>query len=424
MSHEIIHQADLAQCVRDVVRTTPITDMHTHLYPPDFGDMMLWGIDDLLTYHYLIAETLRHSTLSYQQFWDLSKRGQAEHIWQTLFLDNSPYSEACRGVLTTLSELGCDAGNRALEAHRQWYGKLHAQDAIDLIFRTAGVREVVMTNDPFDDQERAIWLSDARHRVLANPHFRAALRLDALLNHWPDKAPQLRSWGYQVADTWETDQEKTESEIKRFLIDWARRMKALYAAVSLPSDFRYPTNDVRTRLIDRCVLPACRELGIPFAMMIGVKRQINKALRSAGDGSGQADLEAVTQMCASHPHNRFFVTVLARENQHELNVIARKFRNLMPFGCWWFMNNPSLVKETTQMRCELLGTSFIPQHSDARILDQLVYKWSHARTIIADTLITQYSNILATGWQIETVQIERDVSRLFQGNFEHFTQGA
>ena len=27
----------------------PVIDMHTHLYPPGFGDLMLWGIDELVT---------------------------------------------------------------------------------------------------------------------------------------------------------------------------------------------------------------------------------------------------------------------------------------------------------------------------------------------------------------------------------------
>jgi hypothetical protein len=67
------------------------------------------------------------------------------------------------------------------------------------------------------------------------------------------------------------------------------------------------------------------------------------------------------------------LTMLSRENQHELTVTARKFRNLMIFGCWWFLNNPTLINEITSMRFELLGTTVIPQHSDARILDQLVF---------------------------------------------------
>jgi hypothetical protein len=33
-----------------------VVDLHTHLFPPSHGQLMLWGIDELLTYHYLIAE--------------------------------------------------------------------------------------------------------------------------------------------------------------------------------------------------------------------------------------------------------------------------------------------------------------------------------------------------------------------------------
>ena len=94
-------------------------------------------------------------------------------------------------------------------------------------------------------------------------------------------------------------------------------------------------------------MPACEELGIPLSLMIGVRRQVNPALRTAGDGAGKADLRAVQHLCSDFPNNRFLISVLSRENQHELCVYARKFANLMPFGCWWFLNNPSVVEEIT-----------------------------------------------------------------------------
>ena len=43
-------------------------------------------------------------------------------------------------------------------------------------------------------------------------------------------------------------------------------------------------------------------------------------------------------------------------------------------GSWWFCNNPSLIAATTAMRLEMLGTAFTCQHSDARVLEQLLYK--------------------------------------------------
>ena len=40
-------------------------------------------------------------------------------------------------------------------------------------------------------------------------------------------------------------------------------------------------------------------------------------------------------------------------DQHELAVLASKFRNLHLWGCWWYCNNPSLVTSITNLRLEL-----------------------------------------------------------------------
>src|SRR5438046_3401118 len=98
----------IAAQVEKIVATTPVDDIHTHLYDPAFKDLLLWGIDDLLTYHYLVAESFRYLGLPYEKFWSLSKVEQADLIWKTLFLEHSPVSEACRGILTTLHALGLD----------------------------------------------------------------------------------------------------------------------------------------------------------------------------------------------------------------------------------------------------------------------------------------------------------------------------
>jgi hypothetical protein len=112
--------------------------------------------------------------------------------------------------------------------------------------------------------------------------------------------------------------------------------------------------------------------------------------------------------------------MLSRENQHELAVNARKFRNLHIFGCWWFLNNPSLIEEITRMRFELLGVGVTPQHSDARVLDQLIYKWAHSREIIVRVLTDKYADVARTGWQISETEVRRDVQKLFGGSFQEF----
>ena len=173
-------------------------------------------------------------------------------------------------------------------------------------------------------------------------------------------------------------------------------------------------------MIEECVLPVAKEKGIPFGLMIGVKKLINPGLRLAGDGVGKGSIDAVEYLCANYPDNKFLVTMLARENQHELCVAARKFRNLMVFGCWWFLNTPSLIEEITRMRFELLGVSVVPQHSDVRVLDQLIYKWAHSRQVIGEVLAEKYADVAATGWQVSETEIRRDVADLFGGNFRSF----
>ena len=46
------------------------------------------------------------------------------------------------------------------------------------MFSAARVKSVVMTNDPFDPMEQPIWLAARK----GDPRFRAALRIDPLLN--------------------------------------------------------------------------------------------------------------------------------------------------------------------------------------------------------------------------------------------------
>jgi hypothetical protein len=208
--------------------------------------------------------------------------------------------------------------------------------------------------------------------------------------------------------------------VRRFLDHWIERMAPLYLAASLPPSFAYPEDTPRSRVLTAAVLPACRDHGLPFAMMIGVRKRVNPLLGDAGDSVGIADTGAVERLCADYPGNRFLVTMLSRENQHALCVASRKFRNLMPFGCWWFLNNPSIVLEITRERIEMLGASFIPQHSDARVLDQLLYKWPHSRRIVAEALTESYEALARAGRVASREEVERDVERLFRGNFLAF----
>ena len=403
-------RAELRRQVELVVRTTPVIDIHTHVFPPEFDGMFLYGIDDLVTYHYLIAETFRSTDVSHARFWGMTKAERADLVWQTLFVENTPLSEAACGIVSVLGAFGLDPRAPDLEEARAFFRSRDLHEHLDRVLGLACVSDVVMTNDPFNEREAHLWNGGTN----LDRRFHASLRLDGLLNDWPEAIRTLARQGLRV--NFELSG-PTVGELRRFLDQWIARMGPLYMAVSLPAEFKYPDDDIRDRLIREVVLPTARNHAVTLALMMGVRRGVNPTLRAAGDGMGRADMSALERMCAENPDVRFLATVLSRENQHELCVVARKFNNLMPFGCWWFLNNPSIIAEITRERLELLGTSFIPQHSDACVLEQLIYKWGHSRVVIAASLYETYERLLQSGRAVTRQEIVRDVTRMFSGNF-------
>ena len=395
--------------VEGVLATTPFVDIHTHLLPPAFGKLGLWGIDELLTYHYLEAEFFRNSDIAPEKYWPLSKREQADCIWRALFVENAPVSESTRGVVAVLKAFGLPTDSSGLKQARAFFASRSIESHVQAVLELANVSTVVMTNDPLDPDEAPFWLSGAaRH-----PQFLPVLRLDRILRRWPEHWQELARQGYKVN---EQASGSSAKEVQRFLFDWCQRMQPVYMAASLPDTFQFPENSVGNKLLTEAVLPSCRELNLALSLMIGVRNQVNPRLRLAGDAVGKADMRALENLCRDFPQNRFLVSVLSRENQHELCVYARKFNNLMPFGCWWFLNNPSIVEEITSERIEMLGMSFIPQHSDARVLEQVIYKWHNTRRTMTKVLSETYRVLSEDGRPVTRADIQADVTRLFRTN--------
>ena len=410
---------------RDALAHQPVVDMHTHLFAPAFGHSrgenpdgrLLWGIDELLSYHYFIDEFFRLGAaddLTPERFYEMPKRDRADLVWRGLFVERTPVSEACIGLMEVLTALGLDPNARDLAAYRTWFAEQDADAHVDRVLELAGVERVVMTNEVFDPGERALWLE--RPESLRDSRFAAVVRMDALLTNTDAALAELAEMGYATRPDGSGD---TESEVRRFLSDWIERTNAVYLACSLPPEFAYPDehNPLATRLMDRCIIPAAQDAGIPLAIMIGVRRRVNPAMREAGDGLGRAGTVSLCNLAAAHPHLRLLVTLLSREDQHELCIAARKLRNITPFGCWWYVNTTSMIEEITRERLELLGTSFVPQHSDARVLEQLIYKWNHARRIIGSCVGERYEQLAHVGGHVNAQQAGRDAGLLLRQNF-------
>lgn len=93
----------LLNVVEEELAAAPIIDVHTHLCMPSLGKLGLWGIDELITYHYLEVELFRSSSIQPDEYWRLSKQQKADAIWKALFVQHAPVSEATRGVVAVSS---------------------------------------------------------------------------------------------------------------------------------------------------------------------------------------------------------------------------------------------------------------------------------------------------------------------------------
>jgi len=287
-----------------------------------------------------------------------------------------------------------------------------------------------MTNIPFDPNEAKHWFPAKESGKLPPiPEcLKPALRIDPLFaGNWSGISIALRNASY----------EETLDGCYKYIKDWVKRMQPIYLMASTPPGFSYTPSNPRKRkcdvengrngshpsgadLLEAVVMRVAREESLPIAIKVGAIRGANPALRTGGDAVEVADLRFLRELCKAYPNVKFLVTVLSTVNQHELCVLARKFGNLHVYGCWWFCNNPSIIDQTTRMRLEMLGTAFTCQHSDARVLDQLVYKWKHSREVVASVLAEQYKKLVCAGWELHESDIQRDVELLFGGAYEAF----
>ena len=279
----------LEQTVRQAVAEVKITDIHTHLFPPTHGDLLLWGVDELLTYHYLVAElfTVAPRELTPREvLGDAQDRagrpGLGARVPRARRAERGPPGRDHR---RSTSSAWTSAG-RDLAGIRKWFAEQEVEELPAQGLRTGrpGLRR--------HDQQpvragggRALAGGQARAWTASRP---------------PCGSTRCSSTGRGAAETHArpglrrraTPNDKSFAEARRFLADWATRIDPVYMAASLPPDFAYPADDTTARgASTNVILPAARELNLPMAMMIGVRKQVNPGLGDGGDAVGIADVD-------------------------------------------------------------------------------------------------------------------------------------
>jgi len=385
----------------NIINNTPIFDLHTHLFPPQHEGYFLLGFKNLLNYHYLIAELLTFTNINASTFYSYNDEKKALLIWNELFEKRTPVSEACAGVLSILKELNIGINNKSFLSICDEYDRKIQSDKN--ILDLSNVSSLVMTNNPFDLDEWSLFNSSDWDKKI----YLASLRLDDLILDYEETFKKVKDQT--------SNQEK--STIIAYLEKCYLQSNPVYAAVSLNlATF----NTILDDSMWRDILVWLESKNLPLSLMLGVRRAVNKDFGLAGDGIGDINLKELSNLCNSFPKNKFLVTCLSLNDQHELTVLARKHPNLRIFGFWWFMNQPTIIKQILKMRIDMLGFSFIPQHSDARVSDQLIYKWNHFKKILHPILLEYYQELLDKNFPISENILQRDIDNLLSGNAKNY----
>jgi len=393
---------NLKETITEIINETEIFDIHTHLFPAEFKKYHLSGISEVLNYHYLIAELFTTTNINVKKFYKLTNKEKANIIWEELFQKRTPISEACKGVLTILSELSIDYMFKSFDEIDSEYSKLNLSDL--QIFKISKISKVVMTNNPYDKSEWELF----RNKNWDTKKYLASLRLDDILMNL-DKCLNICK---ESIDNFNNENDL----IIKYLDKVYEESKPVYAALSLNN--LQLISFLKNKFIPD-ILKWLEKKNIPLSLLLGVRRQVNKDFLLAGDGIDRIDLRYLSEICNQYPNNKILCSCLSFNDQHELTVLARKHQNLKIFGFWWFMNQPSLITLILNLRIELLGLNFIPQHSDARVTDQLIYKWIHFKALLSNILYNHYNDIQLKSFKISEKQINDDVSKLFFKNSQN-----
>ena len=370
-----------------------IIDIHTHLYPSRFKKFHRIGLIDLLNYHYLIAEFLSLNMITPSKFFSLNKFDKAKMIWDNLFFKHHPYSTATIGVLRVINSYGIYDVNKSfkeiLKMTEDYY--LSEND----MFEISRVKKVVMTNNPFNTNEFNILTKNKDKRYIPS------IRIDDIFENYSEKHNTKIN---------KADNEKGVEYLINFFEKIIQDFQPAYFALSSENLEEFKNKEFFEKFLKLLL-----RYKLPLMLLVGVKRGINPNYQEAGDGVGSFDLKKLEAILNRYNKNNFLVTCLNLNDQFKLNVVARKFQNLKIFGFWWFNNNESIINNLFQQRLELLGDNFIFQHSDARVLDQLIYKWFDFKNIYINVMERKYNNLMQLGLKVNPDQLQEKI------NFHFYT---
>ena len=377
-----------------IINKTSITDIHTHLFPQTHKNFFLSGSDEIFNYHYLTVEFLSSSKYNPASFFRLSKLKRAELVWQYLFVDNTPISEASIGVVKILNFLKIkDYKNKDYSKIKK---KLHIKQInYKLLLKKLNIKKVVMTNNPFNLKEWSLF----KNKDWDRKFYKSSIRLDDLFSK-------------------KFKNKFNNKTLYEFINKKVIESKPSYFALSLNGKniMQLFNSDYMTK----CIIPFLTKKKLPLMILAGVQRSVNPLFQEGGDGVGDENIVFLEKIIRKYNKLNFLVTHLSDISQYKLIVLSRKLPNLTLFGFWWFLNQDSYIKKYLKVKISLLGYNFIAQHSDARVFEHLIYKWSDFKESLAEVMVYKYKKLQDAGYILDSAEIKKDMNLLLNKNPNKF----
>lgn len=148
------------------------------------------------------------------------------------------------------------------------------------------------------------------------------------------------------------------------------------------------------------ILSLAEESGLPFQVMLGVRRPVPGASPPDYAISG-FEAKMIAHLChLFHDFSglKFDIFLASRVQSHELTVAAKNYPNVHVSGYWWYVFYPTLIRQFLRERLQMLPRN----KSNGFFSDAYVVEWSYAKSsMVRLQLVTVLAEMTAEGYLTE-----------------------
>jgi glucuronate isomerase len=386
----------------------PLVDPHSHVNPHAPAAKSL---TDLLGYHYYTE--LAHAAGMPKSELDAEGRKLVGNIgrWLPALSNTVQYSWLVHLAQAFFGYKKESVGPADVDALFDAVEKTTAAaDWRDQVFKKTNLESVFLTND-FDDPLEGF---DTARYV-------PCLRTDELVFKFDQDSVRARfakATGIEPATVSAT----LDGIGKLFQHFTAKGARA--CAISLPPDFEpvrpgqreteeafarvlaggHSEDDLRTvgYRIFYVLADRCEEFGLPFDLMVGVRRSVYPGGVFQGTDlfDQRTSLYQYRHLFNEMSRVKFPVSVLTHMQNQELVAYSWIFPNVLPCGHWWYSNMPSYIEADLRARLEAVPAGKqIGYYSDAYKLEFVLPKFAMYRRCLANVLLKEFC--VGRGWSEE-----------------------